>query len=389
LGGTGGNGGMTLSCETLTDPPNDCGKSCTSDLECEGAFCSNGVCAAHCTGSEGCGANEDCNLRGRCVSMMSTGGTGGSGNTGGGNVCGELEVATDRVIPNIMMIVDRSGSMNYDFNDCQPNRSCSFVPPSRWDAVVDALVGPTGLVRELDSIARFGLTLYWKTGGDTSGDGSMCAETDGVAFSQALRATTDPIAGTFSANSPDGYTPTAEAIESVTALLGASPPPEGPTVYLLATDGQPNGCDEKEENEDRDNSIAAVSDAFDQGIETFVLGVSFDDSHLQDLADAGQRSSGARLWTADSVAELQTALAQIVEQNIPCTVKLTDGQIDTRQACDGRVTLNGEPLNCNDMTRGWQAVDGTTIELTGSACTEWRRGNADLEAVFPCYVVVQ
>jgi hypothetical protein len=219
----------------------------------------------------------------------------------------------------------------------------------------------------------------------------MCAETDDVAFSQTLGATTDAIAATFASNNPGGYTPTAEAIESVTASLDASPPPEGPTLYLLATDGQPNGCDRNEEAEDRNNSISAVSAAFDGGVETFVLGVNFDDAHLQDLADAGQGAApgGARLWTADSVEDLETALAQIVEQNIPCTVKLTDGQIDIVQACEGRVTLNGEELACNSATRGWQALDGTTIELMGSACDDWRGGSADLKAVFPCYVVVQ
>ena len=283
--------------------------------------------------------------------------------------------------------------MGWDFSGCDPkdrNDPCVFAAPSRWDAVVDALVGTDGLVRQLDDIARFGLTLYWKSSG-SSDDGEMCADTVGVAFSEDPGATTADIATTFSLNSPGGYTPTAEAIQSVTASLSTQPPPEGPTVYLLATDGQPNGCDRNEEAEDRNNSISAVSAAFDGGVETFVLGVNFEDDHLQDLADAGQGAApgGARLWTADSVEDLETALAQIVEQNIPCTVKLTDGQIDIVQACEGQVTLNGEVLACNSATRGWQALDGTTIELMGSACDDWRGGSADLKAVFPCYVVVQ
>jgi hypothetical protein len=291
-----------------------------------------------------------------------------------------------------MMIVDRSGSMDWDFSDCDPNDPCGFVAPSRWDAVVDALVGTNGLVPELDDIARFGLTLYWKST-RSSPDGTMCAQTEEVAFSETLGATTDAIAATFASNDPDGYTPTAEAIESVTASLDASPPPEGPTVYLLATDGQPNGCDRNEEDEDQDNSVNAVKAAFelDPSVETFVLGVNFDDSHLQDLANAGQGvTSGAKLWTAANADALQIALAQIVEQNIPCTVKLTDGQIDIAQACEGQVTLNTtEELDCNNTTRGWRALDGTTIELMGSACDDWRGGSADLKAVFPCYVVVQ
>jgi len=253
------------------------------------------------------------------------------------------------------------------------------------------LVGDNGLVRRLDSIARFGLTLYWKPGEDppSMSDGAMCASTDGVAFSQSLD-NADSIAASFAGNSPGGFTPTAEAIEAVTSSLIGAPPPEGPTVYLLATDGAPNGCDEDGGAVDRSNSVAAVERAFDLGIETFVLGVNFDDSHLQDLANAGQGvGSGATLWTADSVSELQADLEQIVVQNIPCTVSLTDGVIDIAKACEGTVRLNGELLTCNDGGRGWQAVDGSTIELTGSACQDWRGGDAELQAVFPCDVVVQ
>jgi hypothetical protein len=317
-----------------------------------------------------------------------------------GSVCGALEVSTDRVIPNIMIIVDRSGSMRVDFEgDCPFTSSNNACPGSgtpnpafdvaRWESVEDALVGTNGLVRRLDSIARFGLTLYWKPDEDppSMSDGEMCANTDGVAITQSLNNAT-PIAASFAANDPSGFTPTAEAIEAVTASLNATPPPEGPTVYLLATDGLPNGCDQNGGNGDRNNSVNAVESAFSQGTETFVLGVNFDNNHLQDLANAGQGvASGATLWTADSVSELQTALEQIVVQNIPCTVNLTDGTIVTARACEGEVRLNGEVLTCNDSERGWLAVDGKTIELTGSACLDWRGGAAELEAAFPCDVV--
>jgi hypothetical protein len=377
--------------------PQGCGETCLSDSECgDGTFCENGACTAVCTPEGGqCGTQGECMSNGRCVPVFGDGGV----SMGDGAVCGELEVSTDRVIPNIMIIVDRSGSMRRDFDgDCPftgngcPNSGAPNpdFDEERWGAVKDALVGTNGLVRRLDSIARFGLTLYWKPGEDSPSmsDGQMCAITDGVAITQSLD-NADSIGGRFNANDPDGYTPTAEAIEAVTDALEVSPPPAGPTVYLLATDGLPNGCDQDGENVDRNNSVDAVERAFDAGTETFVLGVNFDDDHLQDLANAGQGvSSGATLWTADSVSELQTALEQIVVQNIPCTVSLTDGIIDTSRACEGRVVLDDEWLTCDDSGRGWRAIDGRTIELTGSACQDWRSGDAELEAVFPCDAVV-
>jgi hypothetical protein len=378
--------------------PQGCGDICLGDSECgAGTFCKNRVCIAVCTPAAGqCGIDAECISSGRCVPIFGDGGL----ITSDGSVCGELEVATDRVIPNIMVIVDRSGSMLRDFEgDCPftGNGCPTFGTPNpdfgeaRWDSVEDALVGTNGLVRRLDSIARFGLSLYWKPGesSPSMSDGEMCASADGVAITQILDNAVS-IAARFAANDPNGYTPTAEAIETVTNSLVAAPPPEGPTVYLLATDGLPNGCDEDGESVDRDNSVNAVERAFGLGIKTFVLGVNFDDDHLQDLANAGQGvPSGATLWTADSVSELETALEQIIVQNIPCTASLTDGTIDTSQACDGEVRLNDEVLACNDHERGWRALDGRTIEMTGSACVDWRAGAADLRAVFPCYVVVQ
>jgi hypothetical protein len=330
-------------------------------------------------------------VSGHCVPNIGTGGTGGSGNTGGGAVCGELEVSTERIIPNIMIIVDRSGSMAWDFAGNEEGVDAGFNPNEvRWEAVEEALVsnesGSEGIVRRLDSIARFGLTLYWKPSGPTSPDGSMCAATNEVAFSQNPGTTTNAIGTTFSNNAPGGYTPTAEAVASVTASLRALPPPEGPTVYLLATDGEPNGCNERGGSGDRANSVNAVTDAFsdpDLRIRTFVLGVSFNDTHLQDLADAG----GGEYFFVDSVAGLQSTLEDIVVQNIPCTVSLTDGTIDTARACEGKVWLDDELLTCNGQD-GWQAVDGNTIELMGDACDDWRLGGADLLAKFPCDVVV-
>jgi len=109
--GSGGTGGVTLSCETLTDPPPDCDKTCTSDTQCEASFCDSGVCVANCTPTEGCGENWSCNVRGRCIANISTGGTGGTGNTD----CQSVTITPTRSIPNVMFLVDQSGSMVANF----------------------------------------------------------------------------------------------------------------------------------------------------------------------------------------------------------------------------------------------------------------------------------
>ena len=94
--------------------PQGCGETCLSDSACAtGTFCNNGVCIAVCTPAGGqCGTEAECISNGRCVPVFDDGGV----PLGDGSVCGELEVSTDRVIPNIMIIVDRSGSMRRDFD---------------------------------------------------------------------------------------------------------------------------------------------------------------------------------------------------------------------------------------------------------------------------------
>ena len=144
-GGTGGTGGTTLNCETLVDPPPDCEKSCTSDTQCEASFCDSGVCVAHCTSTEGCGDNETCNVRGRCINT-GTGGTGGTGNTGG-NACQSVTITPTRSIPNVMFLVDQSGSMETGFGGGE----------DRWEAANTVI---NGIVASTDSIVRYGLTTY-------------------------------------------------------------------------------------------------------------------------------------------------------------------------------------------------------------------------------------
>ncbi len=129
--GTGGSGGVVLTCGSLTNPPPDCDKVCTSDSQCEASFCENGKCVANCTATEGCGSDSTCHTtRGRCVPNMGTGGTGGTGNTGG-NGCQSVTITPTRSIPNIMFLVDQSGSMTADFGGDE----------DRWEAAHTAITG--------------------------------------------------------------------------------------------------------------------------------------------------------------------------------------------------------------------------------------------------------
>ena len=150
--GSGGTGGTVLTCATLENPPPDCEKPCTSDSQCEASFCDSGVCVAQCTSNEGCGQDSTCNVRGRCIPNVGTGGTGGSGNSGG-NACQSVTITPTRSIPNVMFLVDQSGSMDAAFGGGE----------NRWEAAHTVI---NGIVASTESIVRYGLTTYTSDDGD-------------------------------------------------------------------------------------------------------------------------------------------------------------------------------------------------------------------------------
>ncbi len=390
------NGPRESICDELGSPIG-CGEECNTDLDCDLAtFCKSGRCDAVCVvGGDQCGNQAVCIEHGRCLDLEDDGGT-----YTDDRVCADIELETERVIPNIALIVDKSGSMLADFSGLLAGQP-GFTPPTRWDAAKAALIGNPavagdGVVGELDSIARFSFYSYDKQGGLISPDLTCTPRIDSVP--NFVLNNGGAIQTAYAGIVPDGWTPTAEAVNYVTTQVSNTPPVDGPTAFVLATDGFPNGCDEVGAPADLTNSVNAVANAYSTmingtPIETYVLGVSFGGAsggtHLQALANAGQGvASGAEWWMASDAEDLEAKLRTIVTTAIPCEADLA-GRILPAAACSGRVTLDGEVLTCNNPTRGWRAIDEDTIELLGSACEDWQGGEASsLIGSWPCGAVI-
>ena len=350
------------------------GVSCVSDTGCpDGTFCLNNFCTFACEDDLDCAEGQICTSRGRCSFDFGSGGAGGEGGTGGSNVCQDVSVTPNRVVPNIHLIVDRSGSMGWDFSGDQ---DASFAD-SRYKAVIDTLVGDAGVLPEMEGLANFDLTLYWKDGQRRENrldDMQMCEQVD--------TATGSDIAQVLNDNRPGGYTPTAEAIWNVLEGSPAISDPLSPTIFLLATDGQPNGCDQDEEPEDQANSIGAVTEAFDRGIETYVLGVSFEADHLLALAEAGGQEDYAR---ANDASSLRASFEAIITENISCEVMLDESIVNAGDNCaGGTATLDGVEIECGEA---WNISGPNTIQLSNGACEAFKTGQ-EFAAEFPCGSVV-
>ncbi|HJL37320.1 MAG TPA: VWA domain-containing protein [Polyangiaceae bacterium LLY-WYZ-15_(1-7)] len=289
--------------------------------------------------------------------------------------CATVEIGASRIIPNVMFLVDESGSMGWSF----PGAT------NRWLAVRNALVGGSGtgtdrgIIGEFEEQVRFGLQTYTSS---HFSDSRRCSGSAVRGVDSMILNNFPPINTFYRSQGPGGGTPTAEALEEIYDQIIASPPADGPPIVILATDGEPNGCARRP----RDAVVAQVQRGFAAGIRTFVIsvGTGVAESHLQDVANAGVGvPAGAPYWVATDASGLETALAAIIRGEISCEMD-TDGVIDEDVACFGEVRLSGRELACEDPD-GWRRVDDDTIELLGAACLELQTDpDATVTGSFPC-----
>lgn len=287
--------------------------------------------------------------------------------------CSTLLVHFTPVVPTVMLVVDRSGSMREDYGG-----------PTRWDALYATLMDPaSGIVTRLADEVRFGLLLYSGHDGDPDG---ACPTLHDVAPAPSNVGAIDAVYG---AMEPGEGTPTGAAVAAATPMIQGVAEP-GPRLLILATDGLPDTCGDPSDDssaEARGAVVSAVGAAHDAGIDTYVIGVGPDISseHLQEVANAGRGlpaggPDSATYYRALDAAALVDAFQQIIDGARGCVFEL-DEPVDPDIA-RGTVTLDGEPLTPGS---DWHLRDGSTLELLGAACdTILAGGEHTVEATFTC-----
>jgi hypothetical protein len=157
-----------------------------------------------------------------------------------------------------------------------------------WEAVLEALVGEQGFVRELEFRVRFGLTLF------TGVQPAMCPALDTVTPDLARA---DAIAEALDTVGPPSEeekleTPTSAALATVTEQLSELSG-DAPRYILLISDATPDFCDDSLVDCARDAVVATVQQASDLGITTLLAGIESDATasgqgpYFQAVANAG------------------------------------------------------------------------------------------------------
>jgi hypothetical protein len=356
----------------------ECGQPCALDANCApGLYCGpDGKCLADCTPNGGqCPDGVECTDRGRCGDSTGTFSSGSGisvGGNGQGGGCAGLSITFEKQTPSVLLMIDQSGSM-----------TASFPGGNRWDVLYDTLMDPqNGIVAQLQADVRFALSLY------TGDGGQNCPQ---------LAQVTPPALNNFAAMDavygpagPLGETPTGDSIMALLPALVAFPEP-GPKAIVLATDGEPDTCEQPNPQQGQAEAIAAAQSAFSQGVRLYIISVGDDvgAQHQQDMANAGAglpldgSQGNAPYYPGNDQSALFDAFSTIINGIRPCTVTV-NGTVDVTKACEGHVYIDGVEYPCNDPN-GWQMSSPTELEFLGAACDALQTADS-VTGDFPCGV---
>ncbi len=298
--------------------------------------------------------------------------------------------------PEVMIVLDRSASMTTDFDG-----------GTRWTKITAAV---KQVVTSLQGQIGWGLTVF-----PHDSDCGTSASVDAQIASMNATA----IGAKISSYTPDGNTPTADAIDKAAAYM-ASRTSANPKYLLLSTDGEPNcgaignqcvclfggtpdaqgqchsgaistgACVNVPTDDGAAKAEAALSAAAAKGIHTFVIGVaadSSDASELDKLATSGAepRAGSLKYYAVGSEADLVTSVNTIASQIISCSFGVTSTPpTDTTLVT---IKVNGSAL-AQDTTHvnGWDfSSNQTSLVFYGAACqTLQANSNSTVQAIYAC-----
>ena len=308
--------------------------------------------------------------------------------TADGRNCGLQQYGLQNVPPDLLIILDKSGSMANDAMD-QP---CGGACQSKWSSMTD---GINMVVAQTDTTIRWGLKFF-------SND-NACGVNAGPAVPIAA-GNAPAIATAIMGTMPGGSTPTAAAVTSgATYLLGLTD--TNPKYILLATDGEPNcaaagGGGGKRGGgganaSDAPGAEAAVTMAAAAGIPVFVVGVGNVTSAqmtLDQLATDGGRAQATEplYYPVSNTADLVAVLTKIGGQITSCTFSLGKAPPDPTNIAVYAYAGTTSTRLAQSMTNGWEYGAGmTSIELFGAACDAVKaKTTTDVQAVFGCPGVI-
>ena len=310
----------------------------------------------------------------------------GTGDTGGDTDDGDTDTDTGTqppepcqvsdnqvmpVPPNIMLILDKSGSMYQETWDHDGDTTTAEV--TRWTTLHGAV---SRLTANFEDRVKFGAKLYPQF--NAGGFSDQCLVTTGVEVPCALNNSAAVISGIPLAGAMvQGGTPMQSGLDEGIAYL-ESLPAEEPKVALLVADGAIS-CDES-----LAGAVTTVTDAAAADIPTYVIGIDPDEDdpnatddtydQLTELANAGGRPNAngpPAFFPVQNEADLDAVMEQIISESLQCVVNI-DPVPEFPELFEVWVGMNEVPLITDCATEaGWHwTVEHSQIEFCNMACVD-------------------
>jgi hypothetical protein len=309
-----------------------------------------------------------------------------TGTAGTGTSCGQGNVPIMPLPPDILLVEDRSGSMDDDQNDAACNNGgCGAT--SKWALITAAI---NQVVSTTDTTVNWGLKFFADADAQCGVSANVAvgvASGTGPAVATAITGSTKANGGVNNGS----YTPTRAAVTAASAYLGTLTD-TNPKYILLATDGLPNcpmGCNGNNctttpnaaETTQVENAITAANTA---GFPTFVVGIATAsdaaaNTALNGFATAGgepQTGAATSYYSVDDTASLVTALNKIVGIIASCTISLAGAPAGLTNIAISATDANGNAVVIpKDATNGWSFdTNMTNVILNGTSCSSLQGG---------------
>jgi hypothetical protein len=363
------------------------------------------------------------------TSMVSNseGSGGGSSTTFDPNDCGEAVVDIPIVTPNVMLVLDKSGSMvampngywDHDADDANNDMIADSDPMmmmpatpkiTRWQSLHGVV---TDIVSTFDNSMNLGMVLFPSKTAISDYSAAACpvnmvpevkiGPMNGQAILNAIPVASD--------TTLKGGTPAAKGIKAALAELDTIDN-GNPEFIILITDGAANCSETAPDNTGLfevydENLPMVVGDAFtNKQIPTYVVGIAISDvtspaakdgnpdntnaqMRLNELADLGgkPRPGDTKFYDTQNQVELQAALDEISMQILSCTIDLDPVPVYPDYV---EVSVNGMAYGNMQVTdcateNGWMFTNDmkNQIELCGTACSGFQMSGV-LDAQYRC-----
>jgi hypothetical protein len=339
------------------------------------------------------------------IIITGAGASSGVGNSGGGNNtgnsgidsnCGARDKPAARLPPDILIVLDASGSMNEDVTNMScPAPGCGAT--SKWATMTPAI---NQVVAATEGDVNWGLKFFASDNAcGVNATANVTVGTNRAAMiAAAIQGRTDGAGNVMNGS----RTPTRAGVMQGAAYLNTVQS-DNPKYIVLATDGLPNcPASGSTSNDDTAGAVAAVMAAAAGGIPVFVVGIATAgvvtngvdaDQTLSMMAVAGgrPRAGSPSYYSVSSGAELASALTMLVGMANTCTFQIgpaptTDGTTSTSY-----IDVFGDGTKIprdTTHTNGWDYVDGSnqnSIQIYGGICDQVTAGTiSNLVVTFRC-----